>query len=1119
MFEWAGGAMDALWHNGLAAIPLVLVAAGAARFLPCLPATRHLIWVTVLVWLVGASMLPQAPLNLLDKSDIRNRLDLQHDQAAQIVTAAPESERPQATSKSRKLTSRLAEKKSSGDHLAHHLEHSERSSARSIAPVNRTIPKKSLQNSTPPPRYAARAETNAPDKLARARQTAGPRSHSNKQLDSAAANWTPRDKSPERFDANSTLHPESARSNEPGSAIPLPERPQPEFVPAASAQNAETPALSPSPVTVQPTNLPAKPPASWELWTSAIIEVRDAVSHVPPLPRNVWLGGTALLVVLAGVRVLGFRRRLRDARPAPSEVQTVVDSACKALGLRTVPYIMMVEGRVSPMVWCGVTPKLILPTELWNQLDELGRKAVVFHELAHIRRLDHRTAWIESAIGMLYWWHPLVWWVRGRLHAEAENCCDAWVMTLLPKTRRAYATALLKTREYLSGGGDAVPAMGIGITPGRARLFARRLTMVMTESVRPKLSATGISLVLLVAMCGWVASPARSCPEEEAAAAAKAAKAPCASAKAQAGTPCAKEQPAPSPRAMTTFEKHMAERGPDGMLVAQPVPTPAAVASTVIGVPAQASAVTGVPAQPATPAIAGVVQVAGGDSNRAKRVAELQAELARLERKIETLTEALEDQEDAEENEDEEGHGHDHGDGDEEVHGHVHRQGGHDAPPQTPRAPRAPRAPRPAMPPHASHGAHAPMPPMPPMQPMSPQPGAHGRGPGYASPKPGQSWADVSGEQTTWRTYKLSKGKGEDFFKFMSRSDVPIFVRSNSEGIDIQASPRQHEIFDVFFRIVDPSEERGAGPGMFGHNGPMLAFAQGTPGGCGGCGKACKKNCASCNYATELRAMAEELRAQARADAVERRAQARGEGERVRAQAREEAEQARTRIRRHARDARSQARDQHEMIEGLERQSQVLAEVAQNYREQAERIGQRAKSVNERVEKDAEAAGSADAYRMHVESLERSAEELNRQAEQLQNEVETIEQRAKEVEENAREMEQHAEELDRRAEAVREAVQTLETGVQPTPELVESVIALVNGIEQIIPDGTQQAIEEAVSAMSGNSTITLEEMPAIEMEIEEVPTIELEEMPSIELEEVLGDTPKSDEPDSDDDNK
>ena len=90
--------------------------------------------------------------------------------------------------------------------------------------------------------------------------------------------------------------------------------------------------------------------------------------------------------------------------------------------------------------------------------------------------------------------------VMNRLHEEAEFCCDAWVTWLLPRGRRAYAEALLQTKQFISTNHRPVPASGIGVTTtGRARRFARRITMVMTERVTPRLSVSGSALAVVLA--------------------------------------------------------------------------------------------------------------------------------------------------------------------------------------------------------------------------------------------------------------------------------------------------------------------------------------------------------------------------------------------------------------------------------------------------------------------------------------------------------------------------------------------------------------------------------------------------------------------------------------------
>ena len=61
MPAWTLQATDLLWQSALAAIPLVLMVALACRLLPCRPATRHTLWLLVLLWFVVGPFLPNSP--------------------------------------------------------------------------------------------------------------------------------------------------------------------------------------------------------------------------------------------------------------------------------------------------------------------------------------------------------------------------------------------------------------------------------------------------------------------------------------------------------------------------------------------------------------------------------------------------------------------------------------------------------------------------------------------------------------------------------------------------------------------------------------------------------------------------------------------------------------------------------------------------------------------------------------------------------------------------------------------------------------------------------------------------------------------------------------------------
>jgi hypothetical protein len=74
---------------------------------------------------------------------------------------------------------------------------------------------------------------------------------------------------------------------------------------------------------------------------------------------------------------------------------------------------------------------------------------------------------------------------------------------------------------------------------------------------------------------------------------------------------------------------------------------------------------------------------------------------------------------------------------------------------------------------------------------------------------PGES---NEGGEVIPRVYSLPQGKLEALTQLMSRSDVPILVRRQENGLEVQATDRQHRIFAAFIRMIDPSAERRATP-------------------------------------------------------------------------------------------------------------------------------------------------------------------------------------------------------------------------------------------------------------------------------------------------------------------
>ncbi len=271
-------------------------------------------------------------------------------------------------------------------------------------------------------------------------------------------------------------------------------------------------AQAPSPREIAPTPVPKvrieQGPSEWVLW---IDHVREAIATIPAMPSWIWMAGVGVVAGVWVARCVRVRRLLAKGRPAGTATLALVSEVSRAAGLSRPPTVLMVGEPVSPMVWCGLKPVLVLPAELWSTLDTTSRRVIVAHEIAHLRRRDHRLAWLMGVIGVLYWWHPLAWWTRRRVRDEAELSCDAWVMRWLPQERRAYAYALVHTQAYLSQYTRSA-GPGLGVLSGSASKLARRITMVMTNSTSPRMSVLGAVMALALAGAGAIVTPVWACP-------------------------------------------------------------------------------------------------------------------------------------------------------------------------------------------------------------------------------------------------------------------------------------------------------------------------------------------------------------------------------------------------------------------------------------------------------------------------------------------------------------------------------------------------------------------------------------------------------------------------------
>ncbi len=95
-------------------------------------------------------------------------------------------------------------------------------------------------------------------------------------------------------------------------------------------------------------------------------------------------------------------------------------------------------------------PKILLPAG-WRQWEPGKLAAVLAHERTHVRRADWGIALLAGVNRCLFWFHPLAWWLEGRLAALAEQACDDSAL-LEVGSREPYAQALLDMAAAVKSG-------------------------------------------------------------------------------------------------------------------------------------------------------------------------------------------------------------------------------------------------------------------------------------------------------------------------------------------------------------------------------------------------------------------------------------------------------------------------------------------------------------------------------------------------------------------------------------------------------------------------------------------------------------------------------------------
>src|SRR5262249_29169993 len=134
-------------------------------------------------------------------------------------------------------------------------------------------------------------------------------------------------------------------------------------------------------------------------------------------------------------------------------------------------------------------------------------RAVLLHELAHLRRRDVLVNLAQTVLQIIYFFHPLLWLANARIRKLREQAVDELVLVTLGKEAEIYPATLLDVAKFTLNA-RALNFGTVGIMESRSALGGRVRRMISQPF--PTSARLGVACVTTILVLGFCVLPMAS---------------------------------------------------------------------------------------------------------------------------------------------------------------------------------------------------------------------------------------------------------------------------------------------------------------------------------------------------------------------------------------------------------------------------------------------------------------------------------------------------------------------------------------------------------------------------------------------------------------------------------
>ncbi len=255
---------------------------------------------------------------------------------------------------------------------------------------------------------------------------------------------------------------------------------------AANAGHADRAEVTPPAIHTASTREAAQVSNAWRLWLT-----------------TGWLAGVVVMLARAVAVVVGGGRLRRQCKPLEDgAILDLVEQVRRRMHICRRVRVLVGEGISVPGVIGCVWPTLLLPASMVTGIAPEDLRAILTHELSHIRRYDYLVNFCQMIVEALLFFNPAVWWISRQIRIEREACCDA-ASILITGERTRYAEVLVAWARRVRQDPRATPAPAIGFSADgdTGGLLDRvRRIVVVGHQPKPRVSWRAATVMLVLSL-------------------------------------------------------------------------------------------------------------------------------------------------------------------------------------------------------------------------------------------------------------------------------------------------------------------------------------------------------------------------------------------------------------------------------------------------------------------------------------------------------------------------------------------------------------------------------------------------------------------------------------------